>query len=213
MGSRSRRRTQGDWRTQNPDTKLLSNQFDASGWLLQSAAWRAGKGAPKWGNSLVSPGTRLEPPSNLAISAGERHGAKSAKNELLPGNQASAPETEKTRVFVAAENRLLRDVLARMLAQRSEMEVVGRGSLSPELVDDLQSTASDILLLSARGTLTDELCLIRAVRQRAPEVRILLLGMNGESTEFLHCARRAGVAGYLAGCLRGRGAQGRANGA
>jgi DNA-binding NarL/FixJ family response regulator len=52
------------------------------------------------------------------------------------------------------------------------------------------------LLLTSRGTINEDLLAIRKVRVAAPEVQILLIGVTGETTEFLQCVR-AGVRGYL----------------
>ncbi len=100
------------------------------------------------------------------------------------------------RIFVASENRLMREVLARMVAKRNEFEVVGLGSSDPALAEELVATNAEILLISSRGFLSEDLPLIRQIRVRAPAVRTLLVGMNGDDTEFLYCVR-AGVSGYL----------------
>lgn len=102
----------------------------------------------------------------------------------------------KPRVFVAAENRLLKEALSRMLAKSGEVEV-----LDTELSDSFQAAdllrgAADMLLLSSRGNREEDLALIRKVRSGAPKVSILLIDVAGEETEFLQCIR-AGVRGYL----------------
>jgi len=84
----------------------------------------------------------------------------------------------KPRVFVAAENRLLREALSRMLVKGGDIE------------------EADILLLTSRGSMNEDLTAIRTVRACAPNVQILLIGMAGEETEFMQCVR-AGVHGYL----------------
>lgn len=102
----------------------------------------------------------------------------------------------KPRVFVAAENRLLKEALSRMLAKSGEVEV-----LDTELSDSFQAAdllrgAADMLLLSSRGNREEDVALIRKVRSGAPKVPILLIDVAGEETEFLQCIR-AGVRGYL----------------
>lgn len=102
----------------------------------------------------------------------------------------------KPRVFVAAENRLLKEALSRMLAKSGEVEV-----LDTELSDSFQAAdllrgAADMLLLSSRGNREEDVALIRKVRSGAPKVSILLIDVAGEETEFLQCIR-AGVRGYL----------------
>src|SRR6266851_731688 len=102
----------------------------------------------------------------------------------------------KPRVFVAAENRLLREALSRMLVKNGEIEVVGMDMTEPFRTEDLLKEDTDILLLSSRGNRNEDLSAVRRVRTTAPKVQILLIGVTGEEAEFLQCVR-AGVHGYL----------------
>jgi DNA-binding NarL/FixJ family response regulator len=107
-----------------------------------------------------------------------------------------ASACRKPRVFVAAENRLLREALSRMLVKNGEIEVVGTDLAEPFLTEDLLKEDTDILLLSSRGNRNEDLTAVRTVRTTAPKVQILLIGVTGEEVEFLQCVR-AGVHGYL----------------
>ncbi len=109
---------------------------------------------------------------------------------------SGASAKRKPRVFVAAENRLLREALSRMLVKNGEMEVVGKDLTEPFQTEDLLKEETDILLLSSRGNRNDDLTAVRMVRTAAPKVQILLVGVTGEEAEFLQCVR-AGVRGYL----------------
>jgi len=102
----------------------------------------------------------------------------------------------KPRVFVAAENRLLREALSRMLVKGGDIEVAGIFMAEPFRAEELIKEEADILLLTSRGSMNEDLTAIRTVRACAPNVQILLIGMAGEETEFLQCVR-AGVHGYL----------------
>jgi DNA-binding NarL/FixJ family response regulator len=102
----------------------------------------------------------------------------------------------RTRVFVAVENRMLQDALSRMLAKRSDIEVVGMTSGVPFEAETLQAEAAEVLLMTSRGYLSEDVATIRKVRVRAPEVQILLLGVTGGEAEFLQYVR-AGIKGYL----------------
>jgi DNA-binding NarL/FixJ family response regulator len=99
-------------------------------------------------------------------------------------------------VFVAADNRLLREALARMLTTKGEVEVTGLDSVAPLQVEHVTQTNADVLLLTSRGTLNEDLLTIQRVRAAAPKIRILLLGMAKSEGEFLQCVR-AGISGYL----------------
>jgi two-component system nitrate/nitrite response regulator NarL len=104
----------------------------------------------------------------------------------------------KPRVFVAAENRLVREALSRMLARSGEIEVVGTDVTESFRAEDLIREETDILLLASRGNQIEDLAAIRTVRTAAPSVQILMIGVTGEGAEFLQCVR-AGVRGYLPG--------------
>ena len=99
-------------------------------------------------------------------------------------------------VFVAAENRLLREALSRMLLKSGAIEVVGADLAESFHTDDLLREEADILLLSSRGNRNEDLNAVRRVRTAAPKVQILLIGVGGGEAEFLQCVR-AGVHGYL----------------
>jgi len=102
----------------------------------------------------------------------------------------------KVSVFVAADNRLLREALAHMLVKKGSIEVTGLDSVAPLEAEHVAQTNANVLLLTSRGALNDDLQMIQQVRGAAPGVRILLLGMARNEAEFLQCVR-AGISGYL----------------
>ncbi|MBZ5701602.1 MAG: response regulator transcription factor [Acidobacteriia bacterium] len=126
----------------------------------------------------------------------QRPGSRAWRETAARGVVATQRSPQAARLFLAAENRLMREVLARKLANRKEFEIVGLGAESANLAEELLASGAEILVLSSRGNLTADLTLIRAIRVRAPKVRILQIGMRGGETEFLQCVR-AGVSGYL----------------
>ena len=111
-------------------------------------------------------------------------------------SDARKSPAEKIRVFVAAENRLLREALARVLTKGGCIEVTATDFAAPFHTDALLDARPDILLLTSRGSLQEDLSAIQQVRAAAPAVRILLIGMAKDEREFLQCVR-AGISGYL----------------
>jgi DNA-binding NarL/FixJ family response regulator len=124
--------------------------------------------------------------------------APDARRRASKPARADARKTpaEKIRVFVAAENRLLREALARVLIKGGCIEVIATDSAAPFHTDALLDASPDILLLTSRGSLQEDLAAIQQVRAAAPGVRILLIGMAKDEHEFLQCVR-AGISGYL----------------
>src|SRR5439155_1628257 len=119
-----------------------------------------------------------------------------AAREIAARVNGSAVVERKPRVFVAADNRLLREAIYRMLVRSGEIEVAAPEFSEPYRAEDLLKEHADILVLSSRGNKNEDLAAIRMARTMAPKVQILLIGATGEESEFLQCVR-AGVSGYL----------------
>jgi DNA-binding NarL/FixJ family response regulator len=128
--------------------------------------------------------------SNDSAPDTRRRAAKPARAD------ARKTPAENIRVFVAAENRLLREALARVLIKGGCVEVIATDSAAPFHTDALLDARPDLLLLTSQGSLQEDLSAIQQVRTAAPGVRILLIGMAKDEREFLQCVR-AGISGYL----------------
>lgn len=118
-----------------------------------------------------------------------------ASEEFIQGSKGNGPK-HVARVYVAAENRLLREALSRMLMRHGDIEAVGLNSDAPFLAEALIEEKADILLMTSRGNMPGDLSLIRRIRLKVPSVRILMIGVREDDTEFLQYVR-AGVQGYL----------------
>ena len=129
-------------------------------------------------------------------SSGDRRNGAAAAVEQVEHAAFAVVREGRTRVFVAAENRLLQDALSRMLAKRSDIEVVGMASVVPFEAEALLAEPAEILLMTSRGNLNEDVATIRKVRVKAPEVQILLLGVTGGEAGFFQYVR-AGIKGYL----------------
>lgn len=141
--------------------------------------------------------------SPLGISAaqsGPENNADVSRSASSNAEKAAAePRTRtgaKVRICVAAEYRLLREALARMLTKGENIEVLGSDPSEPFLSKALKQGGVDVLLLVSKVNLEQDLAVIREVHSGAPSVRILMIGMTKENGEFLQCVR-AGVSGYL----------------
>jgi len=65
------------------------------------------------------------------------------------------------RVFVAADNRLLRESISRMLVKSREVEVAGSDFVGPFRAEDLLKEDADILILSSHRNGNEDLAAIR----------------------------------------------------
>jgi DNA-binding NarL/FixJ family response regulator len=110
----------------------------------------------------------------------------------------AAVETEAPQricVYVAAENRVLRETLSRMLSKQ-DMNVAGCGAQERFSVAALLERQVDVLLLISGGNLEEDLAMMREVHSEAEGIRILFVGSTRSEGEFLQCVR-AGIRGFL----------------
>jgi two-component system response regulator DevR len=101
-----------------------------------------------------------------------------------------------TKVYVLAENRLLRQTLVRLFRKRSDIDVVGDASCSDSAIEDIASAKSDLLLLDCFDTAHASDDWLTSVQEAIPEIKIVLFGMNEDPDFFLRAVRR-GIAGYV----------------
>ena len=97
-------------------------------------------------------------------------------------------------VYLVAEHRLLRETLVRLLRKRADIRVVGESR-------HLDSTSEQVIASSCRVLLLDSLTanvtkLIDDLYDKAPQIKIVLFGMDEDPQIFL-IAVRLGVSGYV----------------
>jgi DNA-binding NarL/FixJ family response regulator len=135
------------------------------------------------------------PRPKRVTSNGQHYAGSAVLEEEAPDK--SRPRTDAgPRVLVAAENRLLREALSRMLSKSGEVQVIETDESDPLNAKGLLRESVEILLLSSRGNRDEDVATIRKVRLAAPQISILLIDVAGDEAEFLQCIR-AGVRGYL----------------
>jgi len=108
----------------------------------------------------------------------------SAKHSLSP-----------VRVYVVAENRLLRETLVRLFRKRSEISIVGDTCCSDSVIEDIASAKPELLLLDCfTNNSSDDW--LADLQESMPEIKIVLFGMDEDPSLFLRAVRR-GIAGYV----------------
>jgi DNA-binding NarL/FixJ family response regulator len=132
---------------------------------------------------------------------------KTARSALMPASppseQAERDSSKldrqaggKTRVFIAAPNRLLRETLARMLRKHPSLDVAGSSSLIPVPGEEITASQAEVLLMAAGGVDGLDPEFVRLTREAAGDVKIILLGMGGDEESFFRSVRY-GAVGYL----------------
>ncbi len=98
-------------------------------------------------------------------------------------------------VFLLAENRLLREALARILNKKNDITVVGAATYSPAVREAIAGVSAQVLLFDPVDA-SLSLGFIRTIREALPGLKIVMLGMEPNSELFLQVVRE-GVVGYL----------------
>jgi two-component system response regulator DevR len=110
----------------------------------------------------------------------------------ISDRQSSSP----SKVYVLAENRLLRQTLVRLFRKRSEINVVGDACCSESAIKNIVSAETDLLLLDCFDTNHTSEDWLASLQESIPEIKIVLFGMN-EDPDFFLRAVRLGIAGYV----------------
>lgn len=98
-------------------------------------------------------------------------------------------------VLVIATNRFFREALLRLLRSDNGLRVLGAVELLPQIGERVCQLHPEIVVLNPEPEDT-AFCAARAIREAAPQTRILMIGMKDNPRMFLD-AVRAGAVGYL----------------
>lgn len=103
----------------------------------------------------------------------------------------------RVSVFLLAQNRLLRDVLSKVLSKKESIDVVGCSALTPDSLQDIAVAAREVLVTdSFTATSIAHVEFIREAHQRLPEIKLVAIGMEAAGPQFLQ-AIREGAMGYV----------------
>ena len=98
-------------------------------------------------------------------------------------------------VYLLAENRLLRETLARLLQKRANICVVGVRAASDSAIEAILASQCEIVLTDCLST-SQGTCLIRKLLDKLPRLKIVLFGMDEDPNTFWQSAC-LGISGYL----------------
>jgi DNA-binding NarL/FixJ family response regulator len=115
-------------------------------------------------------------------------------------NQKSERERNRAmdpiRVVIVDDHVVVRRGLCSMLADAEDVEIVGEASDAGEAMERVTHLCPDILLLDIRMPGMDGLRLLRCLKERLPDLKVIIL-TNYDDEQFLLEAFRAGAHGYL----------------
>jgi DNA-binding NarL/FixJ family response regulator len=103
---------------------------------------------------------------------------------------------EIVKVFILAENRLLREALTRILSKKNDIHVVGASAFSPDVVEKISGAAPDVLLSDSAAVALSDLRLVSEVRSAIPGLKVVMIGMDPDPETFLRAVRE-GIVGFM----------------
>jgi DNA-binding NarL/FixJ family response regulator len=104
--------------------------------------------------------------------------------------------TSPIRLLVADDHPVVRDGLRAMLATQPDMELVGEAATGNQALQRARALHPDVVLMDLQMPGLDGPAAIAALREQAPEVRVLVLTTYGTDADITR-AVEAGVTGYL----------------
>ncbi len=102
----------------------------------------------------------------------------------------------KYRIILADDHILIRHGIKIILSQDERLEIVAEVSNGDELLDQLQTSLADLLILDISMPKMSGIDLTEIVKKRYPALKILILTMH-KNIRFLRRAMAAGADGYL----------------
>jgi len=102
----------------------------------------------------------------------------------------------RIKLLIADDRWVVREGLKRMIAQCADMKVVGEAATPDDVLERLQPTEVDVILLDAWLGGPKTRGLIREVRRRHARCRVLVLNVHGRDPNALRLLG-TGAAGYL----------------
>jgi len=106
-----------------------------------------------------------------------------------------SPVIPVINVYLLAENRLLRDTLAKRLRKRAEMNVVGVSRRSEDIAEAIFASNCDVVLTDCFDT-SSSWAFLQSLLDHASGLKLLLFGMTEDANRFLR-AVYLGTSGYL----------------
>jgi DNA-binding NarL/FixJ family response regulator len=100
------------------------------------------------------------------------------------------------RVVIAEDHRMVRELLAALLAREADVAVVGEAANGREAIDLAQTLRPDLLVLDVGLPEIDGIEVARRLRASQPGLKLLALSIHSEE-RFVQAMLNAGANGYL----------------
>ena len=101
-----------------------------------------------------------------------------------------------TRLAIVDDHELTRESLQNMLSDEPDIEIVGEAANGRQALSLCSRFTLDLILMDVRMPVMDGLAATKQVKQRYPEISVMMLTMH-ENPDYLLGALKAGAAGYV----------------
>jgi two-component system response regulator DegU len=102
----------------------------------------------------------------------------------------------QTRLAIVDDHKLARESLQNMLSDEDDIEIVGEAANGRQALLLCSRLRPDLILMDVRMPEMDGLAATKEVKQRYPEISVMMLTMH-ENPDYLLEALKAGAAGYV----------------
>lgn len=106
-----------------------------------------------------------------------------------------ASDNQAIRVLVVDDHEVVREGLRRMLDMEKGIEVIGEAGSGQEAITKAASLVPDVVTMDLKMPGMDGICATREIKQRMPDIDVLMLTLYGE--DYVKQAIEAGASGYL----------------
>lgn len=103
---------------------------------------------------------------------------------------------EPIRVFIADDNRLLREGLVAMLAEQEGIVVIGAAASGRKAIEQITDLRPEVALIDIGMPEKDGIEVTQALHRDVPEVKVIVLGMC-DLTDEIMASIEVGAAGYV----------------
>jgi PAS domain S-box-containing protein len=100
------------------------------------------------------------------------------------------------RLILADDHPIIRQGIKKILAENTDLEVIGEAADGQEALELLEKTQPDLILLDVQMPRLSGLEAAREIKRRYPQVKVLLLTMHKEEA-YLRQAQEIGVDGFV----------------
>ncbi len=104
--------------------------------------------------------------------------------------------THKIKLILVDDHRIFRDGMKALLVDQSDIEVVDEASDGKQLLDILNQTKVDLVILDISMPGMSGIETTKLISEKFPEVRVMILSMH-TNDEFVFKATQAGAKAYL----------------